>query len=235
MTNTITIVSVDPPDRITPRTKAQQAAFQEFGELEFDPYDVDIPSDIVFIKHYISTHLEDMRVCGGDLTQEDYDFLVSTWKDFRSDPKLFIKELLAEERQWLCNEFGITADADAVLARELAHASKFALDAAAIQEQSCVYFKVWKTQDFAWYKIGVTTDATRRDKEQNVLPVPATTIALLRLPTFFAARSVELAMHKLLEPYRITGANNKEIFTLDPPQVSAIIAAMKKLGDCEVI
>ena len=93
-----------------------------------------------------------------------------------------------------------------------------------------MYFKVWVLPDSSkWYKIGITNDLRRRDAEQNVLPVPATTLHSVRFFNIEHARIAEKKFLETLSRYRIKGANNKELLSLKPEQVQAIVGAMKAI------
>ncbi|RNC85190.1 MAG: GIY-YIG nuclease family protein [Synechococcus sp. YX04-3] len=96
-----------------------------------------------------------------------------------------------------------------------------------------LYFKVWVLQDSSkWYKIGITNDLRHRDAEQNVLPVPATTLHSVRFFNIEHARIAEKKFLETLSDYRIKGANNRELLNLKPEQVQAIIGAMKAIKNC---
>lgn len=73
-------------------------------------------------------------------------------------------------------------------------------------------------------------DLERRDAEQNVLPVPPSTLHTVRFQHIHQARAAERAFHAELLQMRIKGAKNKELFSLKPSQVNSIIEAMKVLG-----
>jgi hypothetical protein len=86
-----------------------------------------------------------------------------------------------------------------------------------------VYFKRWRMDDgTSWYKIGITNNPERRDVEQNVLPVPAETIACVEVESMERARSIEARFHRSLAAQRIREAKNRELFHLTPSQVSAL-------------
>jgi hypothetical protein len=86
-----------------------------------------------------------------------------------------------------------------------------------------VYLKRWCMGDGrSWYKIGITNNPERRDAEQNVLPVPAETIACIEVESIERARSIEARIHRSLAPYRIREAKNRELFHLTPSQLSAL-------------
>lgn len=92
-----------------------------------------------------------------------------------------------------------------------------------------LYFKKWTVDLNTWFKIGVTNSPNRRDSEQNVLPVPAETLCLVRLDTMDHARAAEKAFHKVLEKRRIRGAKNKELFQLSPPDYKAVMIVFGEL------
>ena len=93
-----------------------------------------------------------------------------------------------------------------------------------------LYFKQWGLSDATWFKIGVTNSPSRRDAEQNVLPVPSQTLALVRLDSMEQARSVEKAIHKVLETRRIRGAQNQELFQLSPGDYKAVLMVLRELS-----
>jgi ParB/RepB/Spo0J family partition protein len=102
----------------------------------------------------------------------------------------------------------------------------------AAQPDGFVYLKKWTLSDGAtWWKVGITSDPDRRDDEQNVLPVPAETLRLLRLASMDQARAVEATLHLLLANARIYGANNRELFSFSAAMEAALIAAMDSLQD----
>jgi hypothetical protein len=93
-----------------------------------------------------------------------------------------------------------------------------------------VYFKRWSMNDsICWFKLGITNNPNRRESEQNVLPVAAETIACVEVGSMDRARAIEAAIHKVLEDWRITNANNREIFHLTDQQASAVKAVLQKL------
>jgi hypothetical protein len=94
-----------------------------------------------------------------------------------------------------------------------------------------LYLKQWALPDATWFKIGITNSPSRRDSEQNVLPVPAQTVYLVRLDSMEHARATEKAFHKILKSKRIEGAMNKEIFQLSPRDYRSVVMAMKGLAD----
>ena len=83
-----------------------------------------------------------------------------------------------------------------------------------------------------WYKIGITNDLRRRDAEQNVLPVPATTLQSVRFFSIEHAQTAEKVFLEILSKNRIKDANNKELFNLEPAQVQPIIGAKKAIKSC---
>ena len=92
-----------------------------------------------------------------------------------------------------------------------------------------LYFKKWTVDLNTWFKIGITNSPDRRDSEQNVLPVPAETLCLVRLDTMDHARAAEKAFHKVLEKRRIRGAKNKELFQLSPADYKAVMIVFGEL------
>ena len=92
-----------------------------------------------------------------------------------------------------------------------------------------MYFKQWNLTETTWYKIGITNSPKRRDTEQNVLPVPAETIFLLRLDSMEQARSLEKAFHRALENRRVKGAMNKEIFQLKRRDYKSVMLVLREL------
>ena len=94
-----------------------------------------------------------------------------------------------------------------------------------------LYFKKWDLPETTWFKIGKTNNPDRRDTEQNVLPVPAQTLYLLKLESMEQASSVERAILKTLGDRRIIGAKNKELFKLGGSDYKAVIKALKNLSN----
>ena len=128
---------------------------------------------------------------------------------------------------------GLNAEADPELAEKLFKSAEQGLQTESINSAGYLYFKVWVLPDSSkWYKIGITNDLRRRDAEQNVLPVPATTLHSVRFFNIEHARIVEKKFLETLAIYRIKGANNKELLSLKPEQVQAIIGAMKAIKSC---
>lgn len=94
-----------------------------------------------------------------------------------------------------------------------------------------VYLKQWRMPNGqSWYKIGVTSNPNRREAEQNVLPVPAETIACVELETMDRARSVEKTFLNKLSNLQIRGASNRELFHMNERQLSAVIHALEGLA-----
>ena len=94
-----------------------------------------------------------------------------------------------------------------------------------------LYLKQWTLPDGSrWQKIGITNDLRRRDAEQNILPVPCKTLAWLKLDSMEEARAIEQGFHETLEIYRITDANNRELFRLNDEQLRAVLIAIQELG-----
>lgn len=122
---------------------------------------------------------------------------------------------------------GLNDDADLDLALRLEKRATLAMEKA---EKGYLYFKCWVLPDDSqWYKIGVTNNPSRREAEQNVLPVPSHTLHIITLESTDHARYAEAAFHDVLDTEKIKGAGNRELFDLTPRQVQAVIAAMKQL------
>lgn len=137
-----------------------------------------------------------------------------------------------EERHRLENakRLGIDPTSDIELSIRLEQEGIKALDSCAKESIAYVYFKAWVLPNgLKWYKIGITNDPSRRDNEQNVLPVPAETLSLISLPSIDLARTVETVFHSILNGRNIKGAGNKELFSLNPQEVSSIISALSKI------
>jgi hypothetical protein len=121
---------------------------------------------------------------------------------------------------------GLDGIADMALAEKL----HLELQGNLAEIQGFLYVRCWVLSSSSrWYKIGVTNDPQRREAEQNVLPVSATTIACIRMASMEHARTAERSIHKCLESHRIRGAGNKELFSLDPAHLSAVLAIIKGL------
>jgi len=105
------------------------------------------------------------------------------------------------------------------------------IDKSLVLEPGFLYFKQWALPEATWFKIGVTNSPSRREAEQNVLPVPSQTLYLLRLDSMSHARAVEKALHRVLASKRIQGAMNRELFQLSPKDYGAVLLALKNLSD----
>lgn len=94
-----------------------------------------------------------------------------------------------------------------------------------------IYFKRWAMPDGScWFKVGITNNPSRRETEQNVLPVAAETIACVDVGSMDRARTIEAVFHQVLDELRITNANNRELFHLSDTQASAVKAIFEKLA-----
>ena len=90
-----------------------------------------------------------------------------------------------------------------------------------------VYLKQWTLADGTrWLKVGITNNPSRRDAEQNVLPVPAVTLRLMETQSMDQAAAIEKALHQQLASQKVTGAGNRELFHLNDAQLAALMAAM---------
>jgi len=118
------------------------------------------------------------------------------------------------------------SDSDSVLLASLIEGGSVISDT-----KGYVYLKQWRMSDGnTWHKIGITNNPNRRETEQNILPVPAETIACVEFKTIERARSVEKIIHQKLAHLRISGARNRELFRLSPSQLSAVMSALKHLA-----
>jgi hypothetical protein len=99
--------------------------------------------------------------------------------------------------------------------------------------QHCyLYLKTWKLgEGNCWFKVGITNDLRRRDREQNVLPVPPTTLLAIKVINEQSARAIEKSIHDTLRESKVLGAQNRELFELNTTALSGLIVAMKALGD----
>ena len=80
-------------------------------------------------------------------------------------------------------------------------------------EEGYLYIRTWKVSgNTQWYKIGIINDLERRETEQNVLPVAAKTLATAKVASMDHARTIEQAIHKTIEKFKIKNANNRELF-----------------------
>lgn len=95
------------------------------------------------------------------------------------------------------------------------------------QSKGYVYFKRWDMGDgVSWYKIGVTNNPSRRDAEQNVLPVKSVTLACVDVGSMKLARALESTLLKKLEMQRVKDAGNREIFCLTNAQANAVLQVL---------
>jgi hypothetical protein len=112
--------------------------------------------------------------------------------------------------------------------QDLADSIKIAIESARNSTGGYVYLKQWSLADGTrWLKIGITNNPSRRDVEQNVLPVPAVTLRLIETQSMDQAAAIERALHQQLAAQKVTGAGNRELFHLDEGQLAALMAAME--------
>ena len=142
----------------------------------------------------------------------------------RQDQELASKKI---RERWDRTRLGIGEEADLQLARKLQTALTEKLN-------SCfgyLYLKTWVITHGGerWYKIGITNNPRRREAEQNVLPVPAETLCLLRFASMEHARAAEKAVLKTLDQQRIRDSNNKELFRLEATAVTSLIATLRNI------
>jgi len=142
------------------------------------------------------------------------------------------KELEKQREQHERKRLGLDAKADVGLATELVEKTRSKLLAERSSTAGYLYFKAWILPDNSkWYKIGISNNLDRRDSEQNVLPVAPTTLCSVKFFSIDYARVAEKQFHSVLRHHRIIGAKNKELFSLKPQEVQAVIGAMKGLKD----
>jgi hypothetical protein len=90
-----------------------------------------------------------------------------------------------------------------------------------------VYLKKWAMPGgTVWCKVGITNSPTRREAEQNVLPVPAETLACVNVGDRNQAFAVETAIRRTLVKQNITGAANRELFYLNEEQVATVLSLL---------
>ncbi|MCS5692610.1 GIY-YIG nuclease family protein [Cyanobium sp. FGCU-6] len=139
------------------------------------------------------------------------------------------KEVRVELRNQRRSEVAAAQFAGIAEDLQLAGALWQALDNAA-PAVGYVYLKRWRMPDNScWFKIGITNNPSRREAQQNVLPVAAETIVCVDVGSMDRARSVEAVVHQVLEEQRITDANNRELFHLSDQQAAAVKAVLEKL------
>ena len=135
------------------------------------------------------------------------------------NPRRFINKIenaLKRERAKL----GIGEDSDIELVRSLVDLTKQYIS----ENEAYLYFKCWSLKDGTkWYKLGVTVDLERREREQNVLPVPSQTLEQVSFDSQDAAYAAEKAFLQVLEEFKIKDANNRELMELNPIQVRSVI------------
>ena len=141
------------------------------------------------------------------------------------------RERSLELRKLHAQRLGICESADPDLTVRLVGAAREAIAESLSETSGYLYFKAWIMPDgHRWYKIGITSDLQRRDAEQNVLPVPPVTLHKLQFRHIYHARAAEQAFHAELSKMRISGAKNRELFSLSPQQVASVIEAMKAVA-----
>jgi len=92
-----------------------------------------------------------------------------------------------------------------------------------------IYFKRWKIKDVIWFKIGRTNSLERRDKEQNVLPVPSETIKEVELISMEKAIAIESALDIALRGKKIRGAKNKELYQLSGTDYKLVMRCLNMI------
>ena len=178
-----------------------------------------------------------MRIIGKDNNQTENEWikekeeLLEQWKSLEGhrekleeQKKKKIENALKRERAKL----GIGEDSDIELVRSLVDLTKQYIS----ENEAYLYIKCWSLKDGTkWYKLGVTVDLERREREQNVLPVPSQTLEQVSFDSQDAAYAAEKAFLQVLEEFKIKDANNRELMELNPTQVKSIISAMQFYKD----
>ena len=151
--------------------------------------------------------------------------IISEWHDYVKNERISRDSASLREKRLL------------VLGVDASRVSKFAalIIERALEAQSrqdCyIYLKMWDVGGGkTWYKVGITNDLSRRDREQNVLPVPAATLLAIKVASEQSAKAIERSIHDSLSQFRVLGAQNKELFELESSVLTDLISAMKVLG-----
>ena len=180
-----------------------------------------------------------MRIIGKDNNQTENEWikekeeLLERWKSLEGQrdkveeqKKKKIENALKKERAKL----GIGKDSDIELVRNLVDRTKQYIS----ENEAYLYFKCLSLKDGTkWYKLGVTVDLERREREQNLLPVPSQTLEQVSFDSQDAAYAAEKAFLKVLEEFKIKDANNRELMELNPTQVKSVINGMQFFKDNE--
>jgi len=180
-----------------------------------------------------------MRIIGKDNNQTENEWikekeeLLERWKSLEGQrdkveeqKKKKIENALKKERAKL----GIGKDSDIELVRNLVDRTKQYIS----ENEAYLYFKCLSLKDGTkWYKLGVTVDLERREREQNLLPVPSQTLEQVSSDSQDAAYAAEKAILKVLEEFKIKDANNRELMELNPTQVKSVINGMQFFKDNE--
>jgi len=85
-----------------------------------------------------------------------------------------------------------------------------------------LYLRCWEVSGRSWYKIGITSNWKRRDREQNVLPVPYQSLGGVCLPDGALVKKAESMILDVLGPRRIQNAHNRELLVLDGGELQAV-------------
>lgn len=139
---------------------------------------------------------------------------------------LMVEKIRQQQEEKLRKSLGLDQLADTALAEELL----LAIEEAQRDLHGYFYLKFWVVSaEEPWYKVGITNDLSRRDLEQNVLPVPATLLRSIDFGSIDKARVVEKAVLRVLEANRIKHASNRELFQLSGAQLSALLGVIDKI------
>tara|TARA_B100001989_G_scaffold91113_1_gene63452 strand:- start:234 stop:758 length:525 start_codon:yes stop_codon:yes gene_type:complete len=167
-----------------------------------------------------------MKIIGKDKNQSENEWrlekerLLEEWKSLEEQRKKRTENVIKRER----TKLGIGEDSDIELVRNLINRTQNNID----EIKAYLYFKCWNLKDGTkWYKIGVTVDLERRERGQNVLPVPSKTLKTVLFKSEDAAYAAEKAFLHVLKEFKIKDANNKELLELNPIQVKSVFSAMQ--------
>jgi len=195
-----------------------------------------------------SRYNQAIRITPKKLSQAEIDEAIKVVRElifaFKKSPKYLLKlkvvrlELMQQssrikmqnkdlQRQTRKSLGKARSDISCEVDKELAVGLMAAIQSARNATGGYVYLKQWTLNDGTrWLKLGITNNPSRRDTEQNVLPVPAVTLRLMETQSMDQAAAIERALHQQLAAQKVTGAGNRELFHLDDGQLAALMAAM---------
>ena len=103
------------------------------------------------------------------------------------------------------------------------------LDSVLDDEKLFLYLKKWEVGGKNWVKIGITNNPSRRDSEQNVLPVPSQLLKIISMPNRKIAEKIEKELLEIYFAKKINGANNRELFELESEDIEDLKSTMNSL------